>query len=90
MRFDQHEEKFTSEGLVVRLSKNLKAFYHFFKTLPLFFRLFPGLENCCAIFKTFSRIQDCTNPAVFNLDTVIQNSTSPKIRLHLTELSEAK
>ena len=58
IRFDQHEKKFTSEGLVVRLSKKLKTFYHFFKTLPLFSRLFPGLENCWANFKTFSRIRD--------------------------------
>ena len=46
IRFDQNKKKF-------------KTFYHFFKTLPLFSRLFPGLKNCWANFKTFSRIQDC-------------------------------
>ena len=38
--------------------KKLKTFYHFFKTLALFSRLFPGLKNCWANFKIFSRIQD--------------------------------
>ena len=38
--------------------KKLKTFYHFFKTLFLFSRPFPGLENCWANFKTFPRIQD--------------------------------
>ena len=45
--------------------KKLKTFYHFFKTLPLFSRLFPGLENCWANFETFSRIQDSVRTLPF-------------------------
>ena len=45
------------------MKKKLKTFYHFFRTLSLFSRLFTGLESCWANFKTFSRIQDfCANP----------------------------
>ena len=53
IRFDQNGKHFTSKALVVALKKKinkLKTFYHFS-------RLFPGLENCWANFKT-SRIQD--------------------------------
>ena len=53
------KKNFTCESLVVAFKKKKKEdFYHFFKTLPLFSRLFPCLENCWANFKTFSRIQD--------------------------------
>ena len=40
------------------MPKKLQTFYHFFQTLSLFSRLFLGLENWFANFKTFSRIQD--------------------------------
>ena len=50
--------KFTYEALSVALDKKRKSFYHFSHSLSLFSRLFPGLENCWANFKTFSRIQD--------------------------------
>ena len=40
-----------------------------FQTLSLFSRLFPGLENCFANFKTFSRIQDCMNLVKLTVDT---------------------
>ena len=51
-------KKLTYKVLVVALKKKLKTFYHFFQTLSLFSRLFPGLESCWANFKTFSRIQE--------------------------------
>ena len=40
------------------LKKKNEHFLPFYQTLFLFSRLFPGLENCSANFKTFSRIQD--------------------------------
>ena len=43
---------------VEKENKKNPDFLPFFKTLSLFSRLFPGLENCFANFKTFSRIQD--------------------------------
>ena len=62
IRFDQHTHKkkhLTCKALSVHVTlKKLKTFYHLFKTLALFSRLFPGLKNCWANFKTFSRIPD--------------------------------
>ena len=65
IRFDQHEKKFTSEGLLVRLSKKRKTFYHFFKTLPLFSRLFPGLENAGQISRLFQEFKTLYEPCRF-------------------------
>ena len=59
IRFDQNEYfKDTSKALVVALKKKKKTqdFLLFFQTLSPFSRLFSGLENCWANFKTFSRI----------------------------------
>ena len=62
IRFDQHTHKIkhlTCKALSVHVTlKKLKTFYHFFKNLALFSRLFAGLKNCWANFKTFSRFQD--------------------------------
>ena len=44
--------------IVEKENKKIPDFLPFFKTLSLLSRLFPGLENCFANFKTFSRIQD--------------------------------
>ena len=49
--------KTKKKAFAVALKKK-KDFLPFFQTLFLFSRLFPGLENCWANFKTFSRIQD--------------------------------
>ena len=46
IRFDQHEKNFTSEALVEALKK-LKTFFHFFKTLRLFSRLFHEFKTLC-------------------------------------------
>ena len=51
------KNKFTYRALVVALKKT-QDFLPFCQSLSLFSRLFPGLENCWANFKTFSRIQD--------------------------------
>ena len=57
--FDQNEYlKDTSKALVVALKKKIKTFYHFSRLYLHFPDFFPGLENCWANFKTFSRIQD--------------------------------
>ena len=63
--FDQNEklEIFTYKALEVTREKKLD-FLPFFSTLSLFSRLFPGLENCWANFKTFSRIQDSARTLV--------------------------
>ena len=53
------KKNFPCEALVVTFQKKIKTFYHFFKTFPLFSRLFLGLENCWANFKN-SKL--CTNP----------------------------
>ena len=54
------QKTFTHKGTCCGLKKEKKNqdFLPFFRTLPLFSRLFPGLENCSANFKTFLRIQD--------------------------------
>ena len=39
-------------------NKKSRLLQFFFNTLPELYRLFPGLENCWANFKTFSTIQD--------------------------------
>ena len=46
--------------------KKTQVFLLFFQTSSPLSRLFPGLENCWANFKTFSRITKrlCTNPDV--------------------------
>ena len=65
-------------------------FLPFFQDFTSIFQTFPRSGKLLGKFQDFfknSRL--CTNPAVFKLDTVIHNSTSAKIRLHLTELSEA-
>ena len=41
---------------VVAVKNKFQTFYHFFRLLLS--RLFPGLKNCFASVKTFSRIQD--------------------------------
>ena len=53
--------------------KKLTSFYYyFFQTSSPFSRLFPGLENCWANFKTCSRITKrlCTNPD-FNISKLV-------------------
>ena len=50
---------------LLQLSKNV---LQFFPDIFSIFRLFPGLENCWANFKTFSRIQRlCMNPFYFKI-----------------------
>ena len=80
IRFDQNEYlKDTSKAhLVVAFKKN-QDFLPFFQTLSSFFRLFPGLENCWANFKTCSRIQD----SVRTLLTIIKISCSSNFRQNL-------
>ena len=53
--------------------KKTQVFLQFFQTSSPFSRLFPGLENCWANFKTFSRITQrlCTNPD-FNISKVVE------------------
>ena len=59
IRFDQNKTKNHTYKFVVALKKKkTQDFLPFFQTLFPFSRLFPGLENCWANFKTFSRIQD--------------------------------
>ena len=70
LHFPDFFQVWTIAGQISRLSQEFKTlyepylrnasynFYHFFQTLSPFSRLFPGLENCWANFKTFSRIQD--------------------------------
>ena len=47
-------KNFTRKALVVAFKKTFLQF--FFRAFSQFFRLFPGLENCWANFKPFSRI----------------------------------
>ena len=66
IRFDQHEKtEIHFWRTCCTALKKLKTFYHVFKTLPLFSRLFPGLENCWANFESFSRIQDSVRTLPF-------------------------
>ena len=74
IRFDQHKKKFHLWNTCCSFQKNSRLFYHFFKTLPLFSRLFPGLENCRANFKNFSRIQDSVRTLImYNLKLLNTN-----------------
>ena len=70
--------------------KKTPDFLPFFQDFTSIFPTFPGSGKLPGKFQDFfknSRL--CMNPVFFNLDTVIHNLTSAKIRLHLTELSEA-
>ena len=57
IEYDQNGKKFHLQSTCVTWKKTLKTL-SFSQPLYLFSRLFPGLENCWANFKTFSRIQD--------------------------------
>ena len=70
----QTKKKIIYKVLVVALKKkvekNVKTFYHFFQTLSLFSRLFPGLESCWRNFKTFSRIQDSVRTLILGREKI--------------------
>ena len=52
----------TNKAHAVALQKEkLKTFYHFSRLSLFFSRLFPGLENCWANFKTFKNSRLCMN-----------------------------
>ena len=62
------QKKFTRKALVVafKITQNFLPFFPDFISV-LFSRLFPGLENCWANFKPFTRIQDSVRTLLTHL-----------------------
>ena len=75
--FVQNEklEIFTYKALDVTWTKKKLDILPFFQTLSLLSRLFAGLENCWANFKTFSRIQDSGRTLKKSSQVLIVRST---------------
>ena len=86
IRFDQHEKISLLKYFSAALRKKKKDFLPFFQTLSPFSRLFPGLGNCWANFKTFSRIQD----SVWTPHIEVQRSSSLQTLHHHARFSLSK